>query len=208
MWPLLLTPAGIFASADAEEGSNEAAVGRNEAEAKGGSTEAPTAEEKGDEANSGSHGAPTVEEGRTARATAAAAAAAEAPAASEAQGGGEASTAEEAEGGSNETPTGAEKGTEAGGGCIGAPAVTATGPGDVRNVKSTGKKKRPAPVKAAALAAAAAVKYARNVKSKANKEKSALEWERRWSQLRWRLPRWPVGQVLRMLRSRPWIPGP
>ena len=52
--------------------------------------------------------------------------------------------------------------------------LTATGPDHVRNVKSTGKKKRSAPAKAAALAAAAAVKHARNIKSKVKKKKSAL----------------------------------
>ena len=88
------------------------------------------AEEKGDEARCGSHGAPTVEEGRTARATAVAAAAAGAPAASEAQRGTEAPTAEEAEGESTETHAAAETSAEADGGCIGAPTVTATGPGN------------------------------------------------------------------------------
>ena len=95
------------------------------------------AEEKGDEARCGSHGAPTVEEGRTARATAVAAAAAGAPAASEAQRGTEAPTAEEAEGENTETHAAAETSAEADGGCFGAPTVTATGPDNFRNVKFT-----------------------------------------------------------------------
>ena len=67
-------------------------------EAEGGSTEAPTAEEKSNEAGVGSNGAPSAEEGSNDWAKAVAEAAAEAHAASEAKGGDKAFTAEEAEG--------------------------------------------------------------------------------------------------------------
>ena len=66
---------------------------------------------------------------------------------------------------------------------------------------------------ARALARTTLPSHARNAKSKAKKRNRRWQRKRRWSQLWWRLPRWPTGRVLwmlprRRLRSRPSLPGP